>query len=100
MLIKGIGMATGASQSNTKTEFDFLYFPENVAAVNAAYQEAGIKDPRKEIGMTELHDCFSSTELITIEDLGFNPHGKAPEDIMAGRCTLKGEQPINTGGGL
>jgi len=100
VLVKGIGMAAGAAQSTTKTEFDFLHFPENVAAANAAYKEAGITNPRKEISMAELHDCFSSTELITIEDLGFSPRGRAPEDIMAGRYTLKGKQPINTDGGL
>jgi acetyl-CoA C-acetyltransferase len=47
-----------------------------------------------------LHDCFSSTELITIEDLGFSERGKAPEDVKAGRFLLTGEQPINTDGGL
>jgi len=100
VLVKGIGMAAGASQSTTQTEFDFLHYPENVAAATAAYKEAGIKNPREEIGMAELHDCFSSTELITIEDIGFSARGKAPQDIMEGRFTLQGAQPINTDGGL
>lgn len=100
VLLKGQGMATGAGQSTMQSEFDFLSFPENVAAAGAAYKEAGITNPREEISMAELHDCFSTTELITIEDLGFSERGKAPEDIEAGRYLLTGEQPINTDGGL
>jgi len=100
ILIKGQGMAAGAAQSTLQQEFDFLTFPENMAAAQAAYEDAGITNPREEISMAELHDCFSSTELITLEDLGFSARGKAPEDIEAGRYLLKGDQPINTDGGL
>ena len=100
ILVKGQGVAAGAGQSTMKQEFDFLYYPENVAAARAAYREAGITNPREEISMAELHDCFSSTELITIEDLGFSERGKAPKDIEEGRYRLDGAQPINTDGGL
>ncbi|MCE5257017.1 MAG: hypothetical protein LLF89_09270 [Spirochaetaceae bacterium] len=100
MLVKGMGMAAGASQSTTKQEFDFLHFPESVAAAQYAYEDAGIKDPRSEIGMAEVHDCFSSTELLTMEDLGFSPRGKAPKDVMDGRFRLEGPQPVNPDGGL
>jgi len=100
ILLKGQGMATGAGQSTMQSEFDFLSFPENVAAAKAAYEDAGITNPREEISMAELHDCFSTTELITIEDLGFSERGKAPEDVLAGRYLLTGDQPINTDGGL
>jgi acetyl-CoA C-acetyltransferase len=75
-------------------------FPETVHAAQAAYAEAGIENPREEITHAELHDCFSSTELLTYEDLGFSPYGHAIEDVEAGRFTLEGEQPINTDGGL
>jgi acetyl-CoA C-acetyltransferase len=77
-----------------------VHIPENVAAAKAAYEDAGITNPREEISMVELHDCFSTTELITIEDLGLSERGKAPVDIEAGRYRLTGEQPINTDGGL
>ncbi|MFC2013589.1 acetyl-CoA acetyltransferase [Chloroflexota bacterium] len=100
ILVKAQGVAAGAAQSTMQSEFDFLCFPENVAAAKAAYTEAGITNPREEISMAELHDCFSTTELITIEDLGFSPRGKAPEDIEAGRYNLEGAQPINPDGGL
>jgi len=100
VLLKGHGLAVGAGQATLQREFDFVHFPENVAAAKAAYKEAGITNPREEISMAEVHDCFSSTEMITMEDLGFSARGRAPEDIKAGRFTLSGEQPVNTDGGL
>jgi len=100
VLVKAQALAVGSGQSTMQPEFDFVHIPENVAAAKAAYKDAGITNPRQEISVAELHDCFSSTELITIEDLEFSPRGKAPEDIKAGRFLLKGEQPINTDGGL
>jgi len=80
--------------------FDYTHVEETYRAGQAAYEEAGIKNPREEISMAEVHDCFSITELVIMEDLGFSPRGKAPEDVKAGRFALKGEQPINTDGGL
>ena len=46
----------------------------------ATYQEAGIANPRQEIDLAMVHDCFTITELIIYEDLGFSPRGRASED--------------------
>jgi len=73
---------------------------ETYRAGQAAYAEAGIKNPREEVSMAEVHDCFSITELVIMEDLQFSPRGGAPEDIKAGRFALNGEQPVQTDGGL
>jgi acetyl-CoA C-acetyltransferase len=72
----------------------------NREAARQAYEQAGIKDPRKEISLAEVHDCFSITELINYEDLGFSPKGRAKEDIDAGTFTLEGDLPIQPDGGL
>ena len=80
--------------------YDFTHVEETCRAGQAAYAEAGIKNPRQEISMAEVHDCFSITELVIMEDLQFSPRGKAGEDVKAGRFELTGEQPINTDGGL
>jgi acetyl-CoA C-acetyltransferase len=80
--------------------YDFAHVEETYRAGLAAYAEAGIKNPREEISMAEVHDCFSITELVVMEDLQFSPRGKAGEDVKAGRFHLNGEQPINTDGGL
>jgi acetyl-CoA C-acetyltransferase len=73
---------------------------ETYIAGQRAYAEAGIKDPRKEISIAEVHDCFTITEAVIYEDLQFSPRGQAKEDIEAGTFELDGELPVNTDGGL
>lgn len=80
--------------------WDAYYIEENVQGSKMAYQEAGIKDPRRELDLAIVHDCFTITELSIYEDLGFSPRGKGPEDVEAGTFTLEGELPVNTDGGL
>ncbi len=100
MLVKALALTNGAGQAVLQPEYDFLHFPEAVAAAAQAYKEAGITNPRQEIDCAEVHDCFAITELITYEDLGFSPRGKASEDVEAGSFTLEGDLPVNTDGGL
>ncbi|GIR36413.1 MAG: hypothetical protein CM15mP49_17980 [Actinomycetota bacterium] len=50
--------------------------------------------------MAEVHDCFTPTELILMEDLGFSQRGEGWSDVLAGKFALTGELPINTDGGL
>lgn len=69
-------------------------------AAKKAYKEAGITNPREELSMIEVHDCFSITELVTMEDLHISPPGKAPDDILAGFYDLNGQVPCQTDGGL
>ena len=99
VLVKGLGLAVG-SFGILRDDWDFVHFPENVRAAEASYQEAGITNPREEIDLAIVHDCFTITELIIAEDLGFSPRGKASEDVEAGTFTLEGDLPINTDGGL
>jgi acetyl-CoA C-acetyltransferase len=101
ILVKGLGIAVGGSQGLLLDEYDFVHFPENVAASKRAYEEAGIKNPREEIDMAVVHDCFTITELIIYEDLGFSPRGRAREDVEKGSFTLhEGDLPVNSDGGL
>ena len=69
-------------------------------AAARAYREAGIADPRREISLIEVHDCFSVTELVLMEDLGFSDPGRAPADILDGRYDRSGAMPCQTDGGL
>jgi len=69
-------------------------------AARAAYREAGIRDPRKELTQLEVHDCFSITELVTIEDLGLSDPGRAVADVLDGRYDVDGTIPCQTDGGL
>ncbi len=69
-------------------------------AAQRAYAEAGIHDPRKEIDLIEVHDCFSITELVLMEDLGLSDRGRAPHDIRDGRYDRDGAIPCQIDGGL
>ena len=73
--------------------------PARVAATRA-YEEAGIKTPRNEISMMEVHDCFSIAEMVLMEDLHISPKGGAYEDIMSGFFDLDGKIPCQVDGGL
>jgi acetyl-CoA C-acetyltransferase len=99
VLVKGLGLAVGAF-GVLRNDWDFTHFPESVRASQAAYQEAGITSPREELDLAMVHDCFTITELIIYEDLGFSPKGQARADVEAGTFTLEGELPVNTDGGL
>ena len=99
VLVKGLGLAVGAF-GILSDDYDFVHFPENVRASQAVYQEAGIVNPREDLDLAIVHDCFTITELIIAEDLGFSPRGRGREDVEGGTFTLEGELPINTDGGL
>ncbi len=98
--VKALQISVGPYEGLINPAYDYTHVEETCRAGVAAYAEAGIKNPREEISMAEVHDCFSITELVIMEDLQFSPKGRAKEDIEAGRFALEGEQPINTDGGL
>jgi acetyl-CoA C-acetyltransferase len=100
VLVKALALTNGAGQAVMQPEYNFISIPETATAAEHAYKEAGITNPRDEVDVAIVHDCFSITELMTMEDLQFSPRGKAPEDVEAGTFTLEGELPVNTDGGL
>ena len=69
-------------------------------AASRAYREAGIDDPRRQVNLMEVHDCFSITELVLMEDLGFSDEGRAVHDVLDGRYDRGGAVPCQTDGGL
>ena len=105
ILVKGIGLAVGrrnvySGRIKDKNDSDYTIWKETVAAAEQAYSQAGIANPRKEISLASVHDCFTITELINYESLGFSPAGQAREDVESGFFALDGELPVNTDGGL
>jgi acetyl-CoA C-acetyltransferase len=50
--------------------------------------------------MAEVHDCFTPTELVLMEDLGFAERGTAWKEVLAGTFDLDGDLPVNPDGGL
>ncbi|HNY36269.1 MAG TPA: thiolase family protein [Candidatus Pacearchaeota archaeon] len=77
---------------------DITHFKATRLAAKVAYDQAGITP--KDINVAEVHDAFTSVELISYEDLGFAEEGKGGELIRSGKINLNGEMPINTSGGL
>src|SRR6516164_3226411 len=81
-------------------EWDGSYVANTRQAAKRAYAEAGVSNPRHDLSLTEVHDCFSITELVTMEDLGLADEGRAPFDILDGRFDRGGAQPCQIDGGL
>jgi acetyl-CoA C-acetyltransferase len=98
--VKSVAISVGPSRDPVNGDYDFAHVEENRRASQRAYAEAGIRDPRSELSVAEVHDCFTIHEMTIYEDLGWSKKGQAKEDIEAGTFTLKGELPVNTDGGL
>jgi acetyl-CoA C-acetyltransferase len=98
--VKALQICQGPREGFMNPSFDFAHVEETRRGGAAAYREAGINNPREEISIAEVHDCFSITELTIMEDLQFSPKGQVREHIEAGTFTLEGDLPVNTDGGL
>jgi acetyl-CoA C-acetyltransferase len=100
IIIKALSFVAGNGSGLEDPGYDYTHFPEVAASAADAYAQAGITDPRAELAMAEVHDCFTPTELVLMEDLGFCERGTAWKEILAGTFDLDGELPINPDGGL
>ena len=100
IFVKGLSFVAGPARGNIDPSYDFTSFTEVVASAEDAYAQAGIDDPRAELAMAEVHDCFTPTELVLMEDLGFSRRGRAWQDALDGRFDRDGELPVNPDGGL
>jgi acetyl-CoA C-acetyltransferase len=98
--IKSVAVTTGPRLDLMTQDYDFTHVEENVRNAKRAYAEAGIKDPRKELSVAEIHDCFTIHEMVLYQDLGWSDKDRVREDIENGAFSLKGELPVNTDGGL
>lgn len=100
VFVKTVQISVSNGEEAWYTDWDGAHLVTTRRASLKAYEEAGIKDPRKEISMLEVHDCFSITELVTYEDLGISPEGRAIEDVMSGFYDMDGHVPCQVDGGL
>ncbi|MEK8036428.1 MAG: acetyl-CoA acetyltransferase [candidate division NC10 bacterium] len=100
LFVKALSFIAGPAAGPIDPDYDYTTFPEVVASAADAYRQAGVTDPRAELAMAEVHDCFTVTELILMEDLGFAPRGTAWKEVLAGTFDLDGELAVNPDGGL
>ncbi|GDX28081.1 thiolase [Actinomycetes bacterium] len=100
LYIKALSFVAGNGSGLTDPTYDYTTFPEIAACAVDAYAQAGITNPSAEIALAEVHDCFTITELVLMEDLLFSERGTAWQDILDGRFDLNGQLPVNPDGGL
>ncbi|MCL4422727.1 MAG: acetyl-CoA acetyltransferase [Actinobacteria bacterium] len=100
IFVKALSFVAGPATGTADPTYDYTTFPEVVRAGQNAYSEAGIEDPRSELAMAEVHDCFTPTELVIYEDLGFAERGQGWKEALSGTFDLDGELPVNPDGGL
>ena len=98
--IKASAIACGPGWGKERTNYGYTVWEETEAAAIQAYEMAGIKNPRKELSMAEVHDCFSIAEVIACESMHLCEKGHAREDIESGAWEQNGEMPVNVSGGL
>jgi acetyl-CoA C-acetyltransferase len=100
VLVKALAICVSSGEESLYNTWDGAHLETTYRAGKMAFQEAGIKTPREEISMMEVHDCFSITELTVYEDLQISPRGKAIDDVMNGFFDLNGKIPCQPDGGL
>lgn len=98
--VKALALSASNGWEMQSTGWDASYFHPTRVAARDAYQEAGITDPREQLSLMEVHDCFSITELVIMEDLGVSAEGEAVKDVLNGRFDAAGETPCQIDGGL
>ena len=98
--VKALQVAVSNGQEVQYDQWDGSYFATTRIAAERAYKEAGITKPREQVSLVDVHDCFSVTELVTMEDLQLSPEGTAIRDVLDGFYDAEGRVPCQIDGGL
>lgn len=98
--VKAMQLSVSNGLESQHNSWDGSYFHTARIAAKKAYKEAGIDNPREQVSMIEVHDCFSITELVTMEDIFISPEGGAVKDVMDGFYDADGKVPCQIDGGL
>ncbi|ORA62982.1 acetyl-CoA acetyltransferase [Mycobacteroides franklinii] len=98
--VEALSLVSGSARGSMDPHYDFTTFPEVVKAAKDAYAQAGIDRPAEQLSLAEVHDCFTPTEIVLMEDLGFSDAGHAWKDVLGGEFDANGRLPVNPDGGL
>ncbi|MFZ4121864.1 MAG: acetyl-CoA acetyltransferase [Caulobacterales bacterium] len=98
--VKAMQISVSNGLESQYNSWDGSYFHTARIASKKAYKEAGIERPREQISMMEVHDCFSITELVTMEDLHISAEGQGWKDVLNGFYDADGSVPCQIDGGL
>jgi acetyl-CoA C-acetyltransferase len=99
VLVKAVTVFNGSNPQKDPGN-EFLSWKATPPTAEEAYRQAGVTNPLDEIDVAQLHDCFTLTELLSYEDLGFCEKGAGKEHVASGTFALGGALPVNTDGGL
>jgi len=94
--IKGVGYR---GEEQFFGDSDKAVWPSAVEAAKEAYDRAGIRNPRKELDVAEVYNPFTYQEMLFYECFGFCDFGEAPDLVLKGVFSRKGELPICPSGG-
>ncbi|MFC1950886.1 acetyl-CoA acetyltransferase [Chloroflexota bacterium] len=94
--IIGLGAANDTTSMSGREVLTGLKAAKDAA--NAAYKMAGLGP--EDIDVAEVHDCFTISELLAYEDLGFAEPGGSIKMIEDKETYLGGRIPVNVDGGL
>ncbi len=94
--ILGLGAASASVNMSGRDLFTGLSVARQAA--EQAYKMAGVNP--KDIDVAEVHDCFTISEIMAYEDLGFAKHGEGKELIRNKETYKEGRMPVNVDGGL
>jgi acetyl-CoA C-acetyltransferase len=98
--VKALQLSVSNGYESQYNGWDGSHFHTARIAAGKAYKEAGIERPREQISMMEVHDCFSVTELVTMEDLFISAEGRGWRDVLDGFYDADGGLPCQIDGGL
>ncbi len=96
--IRAQALTTDTAETFTGDMVKVVGFDMAQAAANQVYEESGVGP--EDIGVVELHDCFTTNELISYEALGLTPYGTAEKFVCDGDNTYGGKVVTNPSGGL
>lgn len=96
VMVRASAQASGTTQMQEAE--DLLSLPSVRESAKQAYKIAGVGP--EDIDVVELHDCFSMTEMLAIEELGFFEKGTGWQAVEEGLTKHGGKVPVNTSGGL
>jgi acetyl-CoA C-acetyltransferase len=97
-LVEVVGCGQAGDTLTLASKRSMTTFAATVYAAQLAYGMAGIKPAQ--IDLAEVHDCFTITQIINTEDLGFFAKGKGAVAVAEGKTAANGQMPINVSGGL
>ena len=98
VLMAGQQLMTDFPQLYSKSSMDLVGYDMTRRAAKRALAEAGVTTA--DVGVCELHDCFSTNAMISLDGLGLCEPGKAHEFVRKGEITYGGKCVVNPSGGL